>query len=371
MKNKQFIYAVGTLSGTMIGVGLFSLPYIAVHSGIWLMIGYFLGIGILSIVMHLLFCEVCLETPDFLRLPGFAKYHLGKLAEKVSLVTFIIGMLGVLLVYLIIGGQFLSNLLSPLLGGSDSIYTLVYFFAGAFIVFFGIGLISLVELLGLILFFLILIVMFIKGFPQFQLLNIYSPTQIENIFLPYGPVLFSLWGIALVPEVEEMLRNGNKKYLLRKVIPVAVLIPVIAYLSFIFLVTGISGTETSVEAIDGLKGILDNKIVILASIFGLLTTFTSFIILGLTLKKVFWYDLKLSKNSSWFLTCFIPLSLFLLGFSFMDIISFIGAVMLGITGILILLMYQKIKSRKALLITIPLGLIFLFGIIFQIMYFLK
>jgi len=369
MKNKKFIYAVGTLSGTIIGVGLFALPYIAVHSGIWLVIGYFLGLGVLAVVMHLLFCEVSLKTPDFLRAPGFARYHLGNWAGRVSFTSFIIGMFGVLLVYLIIGGKFLSNLLSPFLNGSDFTYTLIYFIVGSLIIFFGIGLVSLIELLGLVLFFAILIVIFIKGLPQFELLNIHSPIQRENIFLPYGPILFSLWGIALIPEIEEMLKG--RKYLLKKVIPIAILIPIIAYLSFIFLVTGISGLETSTESIEGLKGFLDNKIIMLASAFGLLTTFTSFIILGLTLKKVFWYDLKLDKNLAWFIACFVPLALFLVGFNFINVISFVGAVMLGIDGTLILLMYQKIKGRKVSLITLPLATIFILGIVYEIIYFLK
>jgi len=35
------IYALATLSGTIIGVGLFSLPYITLKVGFWVMLGYF------------------------------------------------------------------------------------------------------------------------------------------------------------------------------------------------------------------------------------------------------------------------------------------------------------------------------------------
>lgn len=164
--------------------------------------------------------------------------------------------------------------------------------------------------------------------------------------------------------------EGEKKAL-KWIIPVAILIPIIIYLFFIYLILGITGPETTESALTGLRNVLGDRIVSLALLFGLLTTFTSFIALGLTLKKVFWYDLKMGKNLAWAITCFVPLFLFLTGIKqFIPVISFIGAVMLGIDGILILLMYQKIKSGKKLLIY-PLILIFLLGIFYEVIYFVK
>jgi len=70
------------------------------------------------------------------------------------------------------------------------------------------------------------------------------------------------------------------------------------------------------------------------------------------------------------LTCFLPLILFLLGIKrFIPVISFMGGVMLGIDGVLILLMYQKIKPKQILVY--PLFLILFGGMIYEIIYFLK
>jgi amino acid permease len=370
---KKIVYSISTLSGTIIGVGLFSLPYVSIHSGFWLLIGYFLGIGAISIIVYLLFAEIALKTPDFLRMPGFARFHLGKMGYYVSLVSYIIGVFGVLLVYLIVGGKFLTSILSPFLGGSETLYTVIYFIFGAAIIYFGIGVICRVQFFGLITFFLVLAIIFIKGMPSFEIVNVYSPIQKSNFFFPYGIVLFSLLGggMDLIPEVEEML--GKDRHLLKKIIPLSIFIPIIAYLSFVLLITGISGLETSEEAINGLKSFFGNGVISLALLFGVLTTFTSFIVIGLTLKKVFWYDLKIKggKNVAWFITCFIPLALFFMGFDFIDVISFVGAIMIGIGGILILLMYQKIKKERVIFITLPLALIFIGGIIYQLYYFLK
>jgi hypothetical protein len=62
--------------------------------------------------------------------------------------------------------------------------------------------------------------------------------------------------------------------------------------------------------------------------------------------------------------------LFLIGLkSFISIVSFIGGVLLGIEGILILLMYKKIGGKKIAIY--PLLLIFVLGIAYEIFYFSK
>jgi len=376
---KNYIYPIATLSGTIIGVGLFALPYITLKVGFWVMCGYFLVLGALVILVHQFFGELALKTPDYKRLPGFAKIYLGNWGERIAYISAILGIFGAILAYLIVGGEFLTELLSPIFGGGNLFWTIIYFLAGAILIFFGIKAIAKVEFWGLILFFLVLILIFLRGRYLINIENLFPPIsnfkfQISNFFLPYGVILFSLWGAALIPEVEEML--GEKKKLLLKIIPVAILIPIIIYLFFIYLILGITGPQTTESALVGLKNFLGNRIVSLGFLFGLLTTFTSFIALGLTLKKVFWYDLKIGKNIAFAITCFIPLVLFLIGVKqFIPVISFVGATMLGIDGILILLMYhKKIKNQKSKiknLLVYPLILIFLGGIIYEIIYFLK
>ena len=371
-KLKFFIYPLATLSGTIIGVGLFALPYVTFKVGFWVIFGYFLVLGTLVALIHLFLGELALKTPDFKRLPGFAKFHLGKWAEKIAYFSTTLGLLGAILAYLIVGGQFLTELFLPIFGGNSLFYTLFYFAIGAALIFFGTKAIAKVEFWGLVLFFVVLILIFIRGRYLINIENLFPQVsnfkfQVSSFFLPYGVILFSLWGAALIPEVEEML--GKRKDLLKKIIIVATLIPILVYLCFIYLILGITGPQTTESALTGLRNVLGNGIVSLALFFGVLTTFTSFIALGLTLKKVFWYDLKIEKNIAFVITCFIPLTLFLIGVKqFIPVISFAGATMLGIDGILILLMYQKVTKKK---FVYPMALIFLAGILYEIIYFVK
>ncbi len=369
----KIIYAIATLSGTIMGVGLFALPYITLKVGFEVMLGYFLLLGTFTIIVHLFFGELALKTPDFKRLPGFAEIYLGKAGKIAAYISTIIGLLGSLLAYLIVGGEFLSELFQPVFGGSSLRYILFYFIVGTLLIFFGIKAIAKVELWGLVLFFIILFVIFIKGASFINIENLFvgnwtiTNGQWANLFLPYGVILFSLWGAALIPEAEEML--GQQKQLILRIIPLAILIPALVYLFFIYMILGISGSQTTESALPGLKNMLGDGIVSLSLIFGTLTTFTSFISLGLTLKKVFWYDLGLNKSLAGAATCFLPLILYLAGLkSFIAVIGAIGGIMLAIEGILILLMYNKIRPDKKL-ISYFLILFFLAGIVYSIIYF--
>lgn len=367
----KFIYAIATLSGTMIGVGLFSLPYITLRVGFWVMLSYFFILGILVILIHQFFGELSLKTPDLKRLPGFAYHYLGKWGRIIAFLSSVTGIFGAILAYLVVGGEFLKELLSPVFGGGNLIWILIYFSFGAFLIFSGIKAISKIEFWGLILFFLILILIFFQAKIFINPKNLLLATAGKwewslvkrYLFLPYGAILFSLWGTTLIPQIEEIL--SEKKHLLKKAISISILISILVYLFFIYLVLGITGSQTSESAITGLKKFLGNKIINLVLFFGVLTTFTSFIALGLTLKQTFRYDLKINKNIAWAITCFVPLILFLIGVKqFIPVISFVGGVMLAIEGILILLMYQKIHPQK--IIIYPLFLIFIGGIVYEI-----
>ena len=135
---KNYIYPIAVFSGGMIGVGFLSLPYITLQSGIWLMLFYFLIITALIVVINLIFCDISLKTPDFKRFPGFVGHYLGKWPEFFTMILMILGTFGVLLIYLLIGGQFLTSVFQPLFSGSELTYVLIYFFVVSIIIYFDI-----------------------------------------------------------------------------------------------------------------------------------------------------------------------------------------------------------------------------------------
>jgi hypothetical protein len=56
---------------------------------------------------------------------------------------------------------------------------------------------------------------------------------------------------------------------------------------------------------------------------------------------------------------------------FIVIIGLVGAVMIGVEGLLIILMYRRLEAVKGRFLTYPLIFIFILGIIYEIIYFIK
>src|SRR3989344_1087442 len=364
---KDYIYPVTTLTGGIVGVGFLSLPYIASKVGIFTMLFYFIILVPIVLFLHLIFGQICLKTPDFKRWPGFVGFYLGNTAKKIILVLDILGLLGILLVYLLIGSQFLWAIASPFLGGEVFYYTLIYFMLGSIFIYFGIKAISRFNFFAITFLVVVICLIFIKGFPQIHLDNIFFASVVgdwKTMFLPYGAIIFALWGTGFIPEVEEMVSDNKRS--LKKIITTSILLVALFYLLFIFLILGISGSKTTDSALTGLAHF--GLMYPVALSMGLVSTFIAFIAMGLLLKKIFMYDMGLKEFPAWLLTCFVPLVLFLLGLnSFIPLISFVGGVFLGIDGILILLIYQKIGGKK--MITYPLMSVFILGIIYSIVYF--
>ena len=154
----------------MVGVGFLSLPYIALQSGAWLMFLYFLVMTALIVFINLIFCQISLKTPDFKRFPGFVGHYLGKPAESFTLIITILSIIGVLLSYIIVAGQFLTAVLQPIFSGNLLIYTLIYFLAVSIIVYFDIKIISKVEFWVLLVLFLSIFFIFIV----FSLIFVYK-----------------------------------------------------------------------------------------------------------------------------------------------------------------------------------------------------
>ncbi|MCX6718604.1 MAG: hypothetical protein NTY81_03350 [Candidatus Staskawiczbacteria bacterium] len=368
---KDYIYPISAFAGGMIGVGFLSLPYIAMQAGIWLMLLYFLVLTALTIAINLIFCDISLKTPDFKRFPGFVGHYLGKWPQAFTMILMILGSFGVLLVYLLIGGEFLTSVFQPIFSGSNLIYVLIYFCAVSIIVYLDIKIIARVEFWVIVLLFISIFLVFIEGFSHIKLSNIFIPNskfEIQNLFLPYGPLLFSLWGIGLIPEIEEML-IGKKKHL-KKIVVISTIAISVFYFLFVLLILGITGIKTDQTGLTGLKDFLGGNMVSVSLLVGIMATFTAFVTQGIVFKKVLMFDLGIKHWQAFVITCFTPMILFLLGLkSFVTLISLTGGVLLGIDGILILLIYKKVGGKN--IIIYPLSLVFLLGIIYEIIYFIK
>lgn len=337
---KNFLHATAILIGTIVGVGIFGIPYVAAKSGFIIALIYLIGLGIIALLIHLFYGEIVSQTSGKHRLIGYAEKYLGKWGKRVATISAILGRYGALLAYIIVSGQFLKALFN----GSALNWSLIFFAFGALFVFLGLKIIAKAEFFMVLLLFATMVIIFIFGFGHINFDNL-NNLNLSYLFLPYGVILFALGGTVAIPEMAELIQNRR----LKSAILLGTLIPIILFIIFVFVVVGVTGKNTTQEALIGLQNILGLKIMLIGLVFGVLALITSFLVLGLNIKKIFNYDYKINKHLSWFLACFVPLILYLIGLrDFISMIAFVGAVLGGINGIIICLIYSKLKKAKLL-----------------------
>ena len=352
MKKLAVPEAIAVLIGTIIGAGVFTLPYVAVHSGlattfIWLII-----VSFIITYLHLGFGEIVLRTKEEFRLPGYVGHYLSSSAKKfVLLITFFTFSFS-LLIYLLLGSQFLKVIL-------HSVWVNFYFPQGFLVLLLWL-LLSLVVLsknkklskvnfyLSFALLFLFLAII-IFAFPHFKAenINLFNFANHWSWLIPYGVLFFALNGMVAIPEAAKVLeKRGEKKEKLKKVVIIGTLIPALCYLAFILVVAGVSGSSTTLQAIEGLKGILGNSIILLGAMLGLLAVSTSYLIFASYIKNSFINDFKWSRFISYFLVIVGPLLLYCLHLeSLVKLISFTGGMLGGFEGIMLVLVLRKAKKQ--------------------------
>jgi len=337
--NKKFFQGVFLLAGTIIGVGMFGIPFVFSKAGFLIGTLELIIITAVLIVIHLAYGEILLRTDTIHRLPGYVNIYFGKRLKFLSSLSYLVGLLGAMLVYIVIGGQFLNALFAlPDFGGE-----IIFWALGAIFIFFSIrqsGLIDTavnVMLVGFLAYFVF------GAVPYFRET---SPPlyNFDNIFLPYGVLLFAMAGATAVPEARALV-GKNSGSLLKFIIIFGTVIPAVLYFFFALSVVNISGINTSSDALSGIAEFLPSHLLFLGRIVGVLATFTSFIVIGLTLKETLYFDFGIRHWISWAVVSFVPLALFFSGVAgFIVIIGFLGAVTGGIDAILTLAVFQKAKQ---------------------------
>ncbi len=347
--------AIAAIVGTIIGAGVFTLPYMAVRSGLGTTFIWLLVVTFLVLYLHLAFGEVVLRTRQNFRLPGYVGYYLGKPAKKFILITTFLTFGFSLLLYLLLGTQFLQVI-------SKTIWPSFNFPPGIIFLFLwlilsgvilsrekGVARVNFYLSLALIALFVVIV-----GFtlPHFQNgnINFWHFSGRWGWLIPYGVIFYSLNGMIAIPEAAKILKDHQEKgRSLKKVIIAGTLIPVIVYALFIIGVVGASGSATTLTAMQGLRRILGPIIIILGATLGLIAVATSYLIFANYIKHSFRYDFHWSPFMSYFLVIVIPLILYFLHLNdILKLVSFLGGMLGGMEGIMLILVFQKAKEHSDL-----------------------
>jgi len=190
MPRKHLLGAISTLVGFTIGAGILGIPFVVAKAGFLTGILNILVIGIFILMLNLYLGEITLRTKGLHQLSGYARIYLGKIGNYLMVLSFAIFTYGALIAYIIKTGEFLNALLSPIFGGTNLIYSLLFFIISFVIVYEGIKIIEKSELSMVFLIFIIIIILAIVAIPNLNINNL-TDFNVNNFFIPYGVVLFA------------------------------------------------------------------------------------------------------------------------------------------------------------------------------------
>ena len=375
--NRRLIYAVSILVGTIIGVGVFGIPFVFTKAGFLTGLFFLIGVWLLVTVLYLAYGEVVLRTGTHHQLVGYANKYIGNRGKNFALLATFFGMYGAMLAYLIVIGGFLVNVLGSWVFFTPFMFSILFFIFCSTAILIGLRAVAWFELSLTAFFLIILGVIFYVGFPKVSFQNFSPFFQKDFWFLPYGVILFAFGGLSIIPiqheildpkikeriqtlkdgqqvgriskdkETEEVIGEPSQDKKFKPAIKLGTFIPFVFYLLFAVVIVGVSGDATTPEVISGIFESLGSTAVFLLSLFGILAVTTTFLSIGASMYEVFKFDFGFNRFYSWSLTVWVPFLLFLLGLNnFINVISVVGAVGGGIEGIIVMMVWKRARFKS-------------------------
>jgi len=250
---KNFILPVSLLAGTIIGAGIFSLPYVFSRAGLFWSFLLLIVFTLVFCVVHLMYADLILKNSDRHRFAGFARIYFGEKGYWLSILGTVVEMFFVLVIYLVLSASFISLIFPrlPIVWG-----VIIFWWLGSLAIFAGTKRVALFEFLATAGILAVVALIAVWGVPQF-LEKDFSLISSDYFlwFLPFGPLLFSLNGRPAVPSlIHYFNRIGRPVTEARKPIIWGTVIPALVYLFFVSGVIGLSGKITP----DSISGVSSN-----------------------------------------------------------------------------------------------------------------
>ncbi|GIW65842.1 MAG: hypothetical protein KatS3mg094_361 [Candidatus Parcubacteria bacterium] len=352
----QIIKSIFILVSTVIGLGIFVLPYTALKSGIffyfWLII-----IPILVLIFHLVYGEIIFQVEEKHNLPSLvARIINSKLKLPIWLIDFL-GLMMVFVVYLVVIEEIINHSLNLSFYFKPLLALFIFFILSFKNNFFS-------KLDSLLAIFLIVFILVLSGYLLTKV-NIKNLLPFDaNFVFSYGIILFSFTGYHSLQIIYDLL--GKDKFNFIRVNILSLFFVFLIYLLYTLTVLGTIGPEIDVLSLFSLIKYLNiNYLNYLILILFLLSILTTFISLAYYLKRGLIVDFRFKENISW-LT--IGLSIILISFfdfsNVMKLINFIGSLFIGLNLILILFCYLKLKEIKYF--NIPKIIVYIMIVIFSL-----
>lgn len=340
---KNILAPASILAGTIIGAGVFSLPFVFKEVGLATSFFYLIFFSLIFICIYLFYADIAVRTPGEHRFIGYAEMYLGRFGFWVSIFLGLFQLSLVLTIYLILAPSFFKLIFG---GGNDFLYLVIFWLAGSIAIMFNIRRMAVLESFIVSGVLAIMAVIFCLGIGNFLQSSIPWGNIDISKFSAVGPILFALVGILIIPEVISYFREANIPLsFVKKSLIIGAIIPAVAYGAFVLGILGLSNPVSS-DAVSGLIGNVPPYYLILLGVLGYLSLMSSYTLIGMIIRKMLNYDLHFPKWLSIVLVILLPISFYLLGFKdFISSISFIGYIFLPLEIIFIIFMWMNANKK--------------------------
>ncbi len=360
IKVMNTIKALRPLFGSVIGVGLFGLPYIVAQVGFGVGVFVLLFSGVLGTVMMLLYADIALYTKGHARFVGLVREHAGPVVGFVAAVAFFGSLYGAIVAYILVGGTFAHIALSPFFGGTILFYRVLFFLVSAIGVLGGALTVAKLQKYFIGVYVLLIVVLAAIAVPSIDVQHFFGG-YVHQLWTAFGVALFAFIGFGAIPEMRDIL--GRERYALRRVVLIGMALVFLLYLVFVAAVVGVTGSATSPEALRGLAAFFGNTFLFFGGAVGLCTVFVATITQTLTVTNTWVYDYRVRYLVGCALALGIPLFIFLFGVSdYIHVIAVTGGVGGGVTGLCCITAYEKLRAHPTTakrMLAIPQWVVFL------------
>ncbi|MBU6500424.1 MAG: hypothetical protein KGJ89_01170 [Patescibacteria group bacterium] len=371
MRLGGFIKESGIVAATTLGAGIFALPYVFAVSG-WLTGLFYLCIfSIIIILVHFIYFRVLEKIREKNRLLGLIRTYLGSYAFGFGIFVVLAGLVLTLVVYLILGSQFIKILFPNL---SPVAATLIFWLLATTPFLFKERRSVLLETGGIALMAAAIVFIFFTSNPSGALAQL-KIFDVKNIFLPFGAIFFSLAGWTAIEPVYGIEEDAKKNLTIPGQPYLAMICGTTGTaLLYLMFVMGILGSVLFItpDTISALVGWQRFKIIIIG-VLGLSAIWTSYLPIGLEIKNSLESDLSWKPLYGLVLVAFLPPMLFLLGLNnFLKVIGLVGGVFVSLQYLFIVLVGKKVLDPpgiKKLLFHLA-SAIFILAAAYEIYYFI-
>lgn len=343
---KTFVLPTSLLAGTIIGAGIFSLPYIFGRSGVGLGFIFLAFFALVYCIIHLMYADLVIKNGDQHRFAGFAKIYFGNAGYWLAVIMTVIEMFFVLTIYLILSSSFIS-LVFPYL--PKIFQVIIFWWIGSIIIFSGTKRVAFFELLAVAGIIGAVVIVACLGSGKFLEKHFLFAVQSPILWLvPFGPILFSLSGRPAIPSlVHYFNRNLIDPIKSKRAVIWGTIIPAIVYASFVIGILGVSKIVTSDSVTGFVSSISITYVAIALAVLGILSLISSYFSIGLDVFRSLELDLKFSSKFSIFLVISLPLFIYFMDLgSFITLVEIAGGIFVGLEGIIITAMWRKMKREE-------------------------